>query len=75
MASTDGVISAALLGRAHSIAAEHSKLSELLTQNFDPKMARKIGELSTVANTLKDWERTNEVSVSLSLAKRVRVAE
>jgi len=75
VASTDGVISAALLGRAHSIAAEHSKLSELLTQNFDPKMARKIGELSTVANTLKDWERTNEVSVSLSLAKRVRVAD
>ena len=59
--STEGLISAALLGRARSIAAEHSKLSELLVQDFDPKVAKKAGELSAVAAILKDWEHASEV--------------
>lgn len=57
----EGLISPALLGRARSIAAEHSKLSELLVRNFDPKVARKAGELSNVASILKAWEHASEV--------------
>ncbi|KAI9881531.1 MAG: hypothetical protein M1830_000094 [Pleopsidium flavum] len=65
VASIGGGISIALLERARSIAAEHLKLSEILAQNFDSKTARKIGELSTVASTLRDWERTTESLVEL----------
>lgn len=60
--STEDLISAALLGRARSLAAEHSKLSGLLVQNFDPKVAKKAGELSTIAGILKGWEQTSEVT-------------
>lgn len=61
LVSTEGSISTALLGRARSIAAEHSRLSELLAQDFDPKVAKKAGELSNVAAILQQWEHTSEV--------------
>lgn len=61
LVSTETLISTALLGRARSIAAEHSKLSGLLVQNFDAKLAKKAGELSNVATIVKQWEHTSEV--------------
>ena len=57
------MISTALLGRARSIAIEHTKLSDALAQDFDPTTARKIGELSAVASTLRKWEKASEVEM------------
>jgi len=62
--STETLISTALLGRARSIAAEHSKLSGLLVQNFDAKIAKKAGELSNVAAIVKQWEQTSEACLN-----------
>lgn len=54
----DGVttLPTALLQRARGIAAEHSQLEAALANDFDPKAARRLGELSRVATALKDWE-------------------
>lgn len=38
------------------MAAEHTKLTELLATDFDIKTAKRIGELSRVATALKEWE-------------------
>lgn len=59
-AATSG-LSAALLSRARSIAKEHEKLSDLLGENFDTKVAKRMGELAPVAQAVKDWDKTHEV--------------
>ena len=43
----------ALLQRARSMAAEHATLAAALEDSFDAKAARRLGELSRVANALK----------------------
>ncbi|KAI1475143.1 release factor [Daldinia eschscholtzii] len=45
-----------LLRRAQNIAAEHDKLVADLANEFDSKLAKRVGELSRVANALKEWE-------------------
>jgi peptide chain release factor 1 len=52
----DTTLPAALLQRARNIAAEHAQLQNALATDFDPKSARRLGELSRVATALKDWE-------------------
>lgn len=59
--SKDTGLSAALLSRARSIAAEHANLSKLLADSFDAKVAKRVGELAPVASALKDWDNANEV--------------
>lgn len=54
-------LSAALLSRARSIAKEHEKLRDLLGENFDTKVAKRMGELAPVAQAVKDWDKTQEV--------------
>jgi peptide chain release factor 1 len=54
-------ISAALLSRARTIAKEHEKLRDLLGENFDTKIAKRMGELAPVAQAVKDWDKTHEV--------------
>jgi hypothetical protein len=54
-------LSAALLSRARSIAKEHEKLRDLLGENFDTKVAKRMGELAPVAQAVKDWDKTHEV--------------
>lgn len=58
--STSSKISPSLLARAQSIAAEHEKLSREIQEGYDSQSARKIGELSTVTNALKEWEAANK---------------
>ncbi|OCL05052.1 release factor [Glonium stellatum] len=53
-------ISPALLSRAHALAAEHSQLAQKLANGFDARAAKKLGEISAVANALKEWEKANE---------------
>lgn len=54
-------LSAALLSRARSIAKEHEKLRDLLGENFDTKVAKRMGELAPLAQAVKDWDKTHEV--------------
>ncbi|OAX80247.1 hypothetical protein ACJ72_05426 [Emergomyces africanus] len=53
-------ISPVLLSRARSIADEHASLTSKLAESFDPKTAKRIGELATTTTALKEWEKANE---------------
>ncbi|KAJ9141752.1 hypothetical protein NKR23_g7828 [Pleurostoma richardsiae] len=57
-ASTDsrGALPPILLQRARKLAAEHKQLSATLSENFDGKTAKRVGELSSVASAVKEWE-------------------
>ncbi|KAL2441914.1 Peptide chain release factor 1, mitochondrial [Exophiala dermatitidis] len=49
-------ISPVLLERARAIAAEHQQLAAANANNYDVAAAKRIGELSSVAKALKEWE-------------------
>lgn len=57
-ASTDAAttLPPALLQRARSIAAEHKDLQAVLAEDFDPRAAKRLGDLSRVATALAEWE-------------------
>ncbi|CBF82657.1 putative mitochondrial translation release factor (RF-1) [Aspergillus nidulans FGSC A4] len=57
---TDKLLSPALLTRARNLAAEHANLSNQLTTSFDPKIARRAGELGPVAKAWAEWSNANE---------------
>ncbi|KAI0206705.1 release factor [Astrocystis sublimbata] len=65
LASTNATSSLprALLDRARSIAKEHDQLVVTLESDFDPKTAKRVGELSRVASALKEWE-TAQASIA-----------
>lgn len=65
-ATTLEVIPPALLARAREIAAEHKQLSEKLTNGFDTRAAKRMGESGPIVNALGDWEKANEVRCALS---------
>ncbi|KAI9048602.1 hypothetical protein LZ554_007434 [Drepanopeziza brunnea f. sp. 'monogermtubi'] len=52
--------SPALLARARNLAHEHDRLSEQTTETFDAKISKRIGELRSVAEALKEWETTQQ---------------
>jgi peptide chain release factor 1 len=54
-------ISPVLLKRARSIAAEHTQLSHQNAEKYEVETAKKIGELSTVASALAEWENAQNV--------------
>ncbi|KAK1835436.1 putative peptide chain release factor 1, mitochondrial [Podospora conica] len=56
--ATEGGLPPALLARARKVAAEHDQLSAQLEASFDPKAARRAGELSRVATALREFEKT-----------------
>ncbi|KAF2203629.1 release factor [Delitschia confertaspora ATCC 74209] len=49
-----------LLARARAIADEHNQLTQKLSNGFDSKAAKKLGELSPVVNALREWNKANE---------------
>ncbi|RAL06306.1 putative mitochondrial translation release factor (RF-1) [Aspergillus ibericus CBS 121593] len=55
----DSGLSPALLARARSLSNEHSTLSAHLAEAFDAKVAKRVGELAPIANTLKEWDHAN----------------
>lgn len=69
--------SPALLARARSMAAEHDKLSQEVTDSFDAKVSKRIGELKSVATALKEWEDTQSSLTELQelLSDRTTDAE
>lgn len=61
VAASNGPLSAALLNRARSVAAEHALLSSRLGETFDAKVAKRVGELTPIVNALAEWDKANEV--------------
>ncbi|KAL3458482.1 hypothetical protein BJX64DRAFT_301881 [Aspergillus heterothallicus] len=57
---TESDLSPALLTRARSMAAEHATLSDQLATSFDPKTAKRLGELRGVAKALAEWNNANK---------------
>jgi peptide chain release factor 1 len=53
----------ALLTRARAITSEHKQLTEKLSDGFDTRTAKKLGEYSPIVNALGDWDKANEVSI------------
>ncbi|GAD99862.1 conserved hypothetical protein [Paecilomyces variotii No. 5] len=58
--AANGLLSSALLNRARSIAAEHASLSTRLSETFDAKTAKRIGELTPIVNALTEWDKAND---------------
>jgi hypothetical protein len=54
-----------LLERARSIAAEHQQLVSANAEKYDVGVAKKIGELGSVVEALKEWEDAQNVRPSL----------
>lgn len=54
-------ISEVLFKRARSIAKQHDELSATLSEGFDPKVAKRVGELAPIVKVLKDWDKANNV--------------
>ena len=53
---THSTFSPALLARARGMAVEHDKLSKETAETFDIKISKRIGELKSVAEALKEWK-------------------
>lgn len=51
----------ALLERARALAAEHSQLSNQLDGQYDTEVAKKVGSISSVAESWKSWEKAYNV--------------
>jgi peptide chain release factor 1 len=60
--SSDDYIIPSLLERARSITKEHSELSNQLSNGYDAKIAKKVGELTPIVTALQLWEKANEVN-------------
>ncbi|TGZ84674.1 release factor [Ascodesmis nigricans] len=52
-------LSPSLLRRAQALSEQHSVLSSQLADNYDTKLARKLGSLSAVSDALKAYEAAN----------------
>lgn len=59
VAASNGYITPALLNRAKSQAKEHELLSKKVTDAFDSKLAKRVGELEPIVTSLKDLEAAN----------------
>ncbi|OTA98005.1 hypothetical protein M426DRAFT_326322 [Hypoxylon sp. CI-4A] len=76
-ASTDAQVNLplVLLKRARNIAAEHDKLATALANDFDTKIAKRVGELSRVADALKEWEAARSSIAELTALQQSQDAE
>ncbi|RFN50741.1 peptide chain release factor 1 [Fusarium flagelliforme] len=54
----DALLAPALLQRAQSLTTEHDTLQKNLNSSFDSQTAKRVGELSRVAEALKAWEKS-----------------
>lgn len=52
-------VSPALLNRARAIAQEYARLSDEIAANYDTGSAKRLGELSTIASAVKDWDHAS----------------
>jgi hypothetical protein len=54
----------ALLTRARAVVLEHQHLTNKLSEGFDTRAAKKLGEYSPIVNALREWDEANEVSLA-----------
>ncbi|KAL4959983.1 putative mitochondrial translation release factor (RF-1) [Aspergillus stella-maris] len=57
---TDSDLSPALVVRAQNLASEHATLSDQLATSFDPRIAKRMGELGRVTKALEAWNNANK---------------
>ncbi|KAF2840091.1 peptide chain release factor 1 [Patellaria atrata CBS 101060] len=57
---TDDTISPALLSQARKLSDEHATLSKQLSNGFNSRVAKKVGELSRVASAFKEHQKALE---------------
>ncbi|KAI4654222.1 uncharacterized protein J4E78_007267 [Alternaria triticimaculans] len=65
-AATAESIPPALLTRARAIVSEHKELTEKLSNGFDTRAAKKLGEYSPIVNALGEWDKANESVTELT---------
>ncbi|KAH6881312.1 hypothetical protein BKA58DRAFT_590 [Alternaria rosae] len=65
-AATSESIPPALLTRARAIVTEHKELTEKLSNGFDTRAAKKLGEYSPIVNALGEWDKANESVTELT---------
>ncbi|KAJ0159175.1 putative peptide chain release factor 1, mitochondrial, partial [Colletotrichum tanaceti] len=65
-ADTTAHLPPALLQRARALTTEHDALARSLESDFDSKTARRMGELSSVATALREWERATSSIAELN---------
>ncbi|KAI1113559.1 release factor [Nemania sp. NC0429] len=61
--NTASALPSVLLERARKMSREHDQLAAALESNFDTKTAKRMGELSRVAEALKEWD-TAQASIA-----------
>ena len=59
--STVDHIYPALIERAKAISTQYDSLQQKLAANYDTSVAKKAGNLASVAHALKQWDQANEV--------------
>jgi peptide chain release factor 1 len=59
--TSDSTIPSLLLAQAQAIASEHNELTSKLSKEYDARTAKRVGELSSVADALKDWNKASKV--------------
>jgi peptide chain release factor 1 len=42
------------------MASEHDRLSKDISETFDAKLSKRIGELKGITTALKEWEETQD---------------
>jgi peptide chain release factor 1 len=52
----------ALLTRARDVALEHRQLTDKLSDGFDTRAAKKLGEYGPIVSALGAWDKASEVS-------------
>lgn len=58
-----------MLARARSISAEHDRLSQQISTDYDVTIARKAGELSATVKALNEWESEQKVQMKSHFLK------
>ncbi|CAO2655669.1 Nn.00g044720.m01.CDS01 [Neocucurbitaria sp. VM-36] len=65
-AAISEAIPPALLTRARTVASEHRALTKKLTNGFDTRAAKKVGEYGPIVNALKEWDKASESVTELT---------
>ncbi|KNG49786.1 release factor [Stemphylium lycopersici] len=65
-AASSESIPPALLARAQAITSEHKQLTDKLSNGFDTRAAKKLGEYGPIVNALGEWNKANESVAELT---------
>jgi hypothetical protein len=66
MEGASRIVPTALLARARDVAREHQQLTDKLSDGFDTRAAKKLGEYGPIVSALGAWDKASEVSSGAS---------